>query len=136
MNEKARAIAGRLRVKAAGVGAAAQRAVAEAGRRTGDSIETTKLNVRIYEINSEINVCMRKLGELMYAACAGGNADDAAVDALLAEIDGKKAEAAELRRRISELKKERPCPVCGAPCGAGDRFCRRCGAEAGIGDGN
>lgn len=126
MNEKARAIAGRLRVKAAGVGAAAQRAVAEAGRRTGDSIETTKLNVRIYEINSEINVCMRKLGELMYAACAGGDADDAAVDALLAEIDGKKAEAAELRRRISELKKERPCPVCGAPCGA----------EAGIGDGN
>ena len=100
MNEKARAIAGRLRVKAAGVGAAAQKAIAEAGRRTGDSIETTKLNVRIYEINSEINVCMRKLGELMYAACAGGNADDAAVDALLAEIDGKKAEAAELRRRI------------------------------------
>ena len=136
MNEKAKAVAGRLRVKAAGVGAAAQKAIADAGRKTGDTIEITKLNVRIFEINSEVNVSFRKLGELMYAAYAGEETADEAVDALLAEIDGKKEEAAALRRRISELKKERPCPVCGSSCGEGDRFCRKCGAEVAGGDGN
>ena len=122
MYVKARAAARRLRVRAVG--------------RPVGSDELTKLNVRLYEVNSEMNVSLRRLGELTYAARSGEETAVGAVDALLAEIEGRKAEAAELRRRISEIKKERPCPECGSACGAGDRFCRRCGAEAGIGDGN
>lgn len=131
MNDKAKAVACRLRVKAADVGAAAQEVIREAGRKTGDTVEITRLNVRIFDVGSEMNVLYRKLGELMYAAYSGEEADDGRMDALLAEIDAKKAETASLRARISELKKEKPCPVCGEGCTGGDRFCRRCGAEIG-----
>ncbi len=131
MNDRAKAVAGRLRVRAAGVGAAAQEVIREAGKKTGDTIEITRLNVRVFDVGSEVNVLYRKLGELMYAAYSGEETDDARIDGLLEEIDAKKAEAASLRARISELKKERPCPVCGETCARDDRFCRRCGAEIG-----
>ena len=130
MNERTKKPARILRVRA--VGAAAHKAE----ERPLASCELTGLNVRLYEVNSELNASLRRLGEITYAARAGEDADDGAAEALLAEIDGRKAEAAELRRRISEVKRERPCPVCGSACGAGDRFCRRCGAETAGGDGN
>ncbi len=130
MNERTKKPARRLRVRA--VCAAPRRAE----ERSLASSELMGLNVRLYEVNSELNASLRRLGELTYTARAGGEAEEGAAGSLLAEIDGRKAEAAELRRRISEVKREKPCPVCGSACGAGDRFCRRCGAETGIGDGN
>ena len=75
MNDKAKAVACRLRVKAADVGAAAQEVIREAGRKTGDTVEITRLNVRIFDVGSEMNVLYRKLGELMYAAYINYNYD-------------------------------------------------------------
>lgn len=127
MDDKVRNVIEKLKNHAAAAGTAAQSAAREVCRKTSDTIEITKLNVKIFDLNSEVSVCFRKLGELMYSTYSGAATTYDSFDSVLSEIDDKKSEIDALRSRIRELKDETQCPQCGASLSRSDSFCRKCG---------
>lgn len=131
MDDKVKELLEKLRTGAVNVGAAAGSTLREASARAGETIEITKLNMKIFDLNSEINQDMRKLGEIMYATHSGGVVNETELDALLCDVDDKRSEIKQYRERIRDMKKTTVCPMCGASCSRGDRFCRKCGADIG-----
>ena len=92
-------------------------------------VENTKTNVRIMELNSQIDAEYKNAGKLLYSAHCGEDVAPEAIDEVLALIDGKKAELDELKGVISRAKSEYTCPVCGKNVGRTAAFCSACGAK-------
>ena len=68
-------------------------------KQAGKVVETTKLNIRLYELNGDIEDDERRIGQIVYAAHRGETADQAELDALLVKLDAAHADAADLRRK-------------------------------------
>ena len=98
-------------------------------KQAGKVVETTKLNLRLYELNGDIEDDERRIGQIVYAAHRGETADQAELDALLVKLDAAHADAADLRRKIAERRKKKTCPSCGRACAEEDDFCSGCGAS-------
>ena len=98
-------------------------------KQAGKVVETTKLNILLYELNGDIEDDERRIGQIVYAAHRGETADQAELDALLVKLDAAYADAADLRRKIAERRKKKTCPSCGRACAEEDDFCSGCGAS-------
>ena len=98
-------------------------------KQAGKVVETTKLNIRLYELNGDIEDDERRIGPIVNAAHRGETADQAELDALLVKLDAAHADAADLRRKIAERRKKKTCPSCGRACAEEDDFCSGCGAS-------
>lgn len=122
MNMKAEEILAKVKEKAA---VAADYTAKQAGK----VVETTKLNIRLYELNGDIEDNERRIGQIVYAAHRGETADQAELDALLVKLDAAHADAMDLRRKIAERRKKKTCPSCGRACAEEDDFCSGCGAS-------
>ena len=92
-------------------------------------VEATKLNIRLHELNGDIEDDERRIGQIVYAAHRGETADQAELDALLVKLDAAHADAMDLRRKIAERRKKKTCPSCGRACAEEDDFCSGCGAS-------
>ena len=101
----------------------------DTAKQAGTGVETTKLNIRLYELNGDIEDDERRIGQIVYAAHRGETADQAELDALLVKLDAAHADAADLRRKIAERRKKKTCPSCGRACAEEDDFCSGCGAS-------
>lgn len=108
---------------------AAESTLKEAGRKTSETFEVAKLNMKIFDLNSDIEHTYKKLGELVYSANKSGEIQDEEIEDLIDDIDAKKEEIERYRERINLLKNVVVCPVCQESCGRDDRFCKKCGAE-------
>ena len=127
MDDRIREILERLREAASNVGAAAYSGAKEAGRFAGSTAQTAKLNMKIFDLRTENDAALKKLGTLVYDAHRGTETSDSEIDALLAEIDSRSEEIKELRRKAAEMKKTVICPDCGETCGKEDVYCKKCG---------
>ena len=128
MEDNVRDFVIRLRKKAVNMSAAAETTIRKAGKITGDSVEVAKLNMKIFDLNGEIGLHYRKLGEMIYAAHKGKEICDDDVETLMVDIDAKQEEIVRFRERISILKKAVSCPECGESSDKDDKFCKMCGA--------
>lgn len=99
---------------------------AKAGK---DFVSTTKTNIRIMELNSQIDAEYKNAGKLLYAVHNGEEISPEAIDEVLEIIDGKKAELDELNSAIAKAKLAYTCPVCGKNVGKTAAFCSACGAK-------
>lgn len=129
MDEKVREIMTKVRETAHAIGDAAEKGVTFAGKRTVELVEISKLNMRIFDLNTEISILLREIGQLVYNAHAELDVDDVDISAKLKSIDEKKEKISEYKNRIAELKLFRSCPVCGELCGKEDEHCSSCGAK-------
>lgn len=129
MEDNVREFIEKLRKKAIVMTSAAETTLKEAGRKTSETVEVAKLNMKIFDLNGEIGLAYKKLGELVYNVNKGGEISDEEIDGLVAEIDLKKKEIEQYRERINLLKNILICPLCQESCGRDDRFCKKCGAE-------
>lgn len=129
MEDNVRDFIEKLRKKAIVMTSAAETTLKEAGRKTSETVEVAKLNMKIFDLNGEIGLAYKKLGELVYNVNKGGEISDEEIDGLVAEIDLKKKEIEQYRERINLLKNILICPLCQESCGRDDRFCKKCGAE-------
>ena len=128
MDEKVKALLDRVRGTAGFAADAAVDGARAAGRRAGQMVDVAKLNVQLFDLNGEYNDVLRQLGQVMVDTHKGEVPEQEVVSRLLAQADEAAEKVAELKGRISELKKTQSCSSCGAPCGRGDKFCRQCGA--------
>ncbi len=119
----------KLRKKAIVMTSAAESTLKEAGRKTSETFEIAKLNMKIFDLNGDIELTYKKIGEFVYSVNKGREIQDEQIDGLIADIDAKKEEIEQYRERINLLKNTVICPLCQESCGRDDRFCKKCGAE-------
>ena len=129
MDERVKQLLERVRDTATTLGEAAGSTARCAGRYAGQMVDVAKLNMRIFDLKTDINGLLREIGQVVYDTHAGKEPDTASMDGLLAQIDEKNAAIAELRDRINLLRSTQTCPHCGETCGRDDKFCKACGAQ-------
>jgi len=116
------------------------------GDKTGEAIETTKLNSKISSEGKEIAKLQQKIGEFYYGQYkSGGKPADELID-ILAEIDVHNTAIAEAEAEINRIKSANdsikptssgtpaselsfPCPNCGTVNDTTKKFCSGCGAK-------
>lgn len=113
------------------------------GDKTGDAIETTKLNTEISSKKREVSQLKQKIGDFYYDKYkTGGIVDPEAIE-FFTEIDALMLEVNALQAEINKIKGEseqKPAPAASAPvgikcanCGTvneiGKKFCSDCGTS-------
>lgn len=127
MDEKIRDLLERIRGTAADLGETAAPAARYVGQRAGELVDTAKLNIQIFDRNSEINDLLRRMGKVMYDTHLGKEPTDDVTE-LLRQADEAYAQVADLKAKVAALRQGKTCPACGALCARDDRFCKECGA--------
>ena len=112
-----------------GTGRAATQAANTAGKTAGNVMEATRLNLQIFDLNTEIEILYKEIGKMVYAVHSGeaGNQDELQIKLEL--IDEKLDKIAGIRQKLSQLKAVVTCPNCNRECGEDDLFCSSCGAQ-------
>lgn len=105
-----------------------------AGKFAGSVVEQAKLNLQIFDLNTEIEVAYKEIGKLVYAVHTGEEVCNEAVQAQIEKIDSKTAQIAELRARLTEVKEDGECtPAAAEPvaCECGENTGCCCDEAAG-----
>lgn len=129
MDDKVKELLGRFRGTAQEAADAAAGTARVAGRKAGQIMDVAKLNVQLFDLNSDLDDVLRQLGQVMYNTHLGQIADGDPVSDLLKKADDLNERITRLKARVDELRRTRTCPGCGASCGRDDKFCCRCGRD-------
>ena len=129
MNEKLYELLEKVQETAYQVGDTAADAAYGVGKKACALLSVAKLNIRVADLKAQVNTALREAGELLYATHTGDPTDSAVLLAKLEEIDGLKAQIAELEAQIGRAEETAACPTCGAAVREGDQFCRECGGK-------
>ena len=127
MDDKVKDLLERIRGTAGVAADAAADTARVAGKKAGQMVDVAKLNVQLFDLNGDYNDVLRQLGQVMYDTHKGQAPEGDPVTQLLGKADELSEKIAEVKARIADLRQAQACPVCGAPCGKGDKFCRACG---------
>jgi len=106
--------------------AAAGKAAEAAGKKAGEMVESTKLNLQVFDLNTEIEILYKEIGKLVYKTHIGDDVDAEEVDKQISAIDEKYAKINELRQKLAELKHTMQCPNCGKEVEKNDTYCKSC----------
>ncbi len=98
-----------------------------AGKFAGGVVEQAKINLSIFDLNSEIDVAYKEIGKLVFAVHNGEEISSEAIQSKIEEIDEKKQQVEILRKKLSGYKGAKSCPVCGRVVSEKDVFCATCG---------
>ena len=129
MDDKIKELFEKVRYGAESVGEKAEDFGVKVGDRFNRTLELSKLNMKIFDVNADISARLRALGQMIYDTHRGvGTEDDDRLDALLTSLDAKNAELDALKAQAAELKGAVSCPVCGARAARDSKFCKDCGA--------
>ena len=99
------------------------------GKAAGELLSVAKLNIRIVDRKAAVNTALKEVGEILYATHTGTPSDSEILLAKLREIDGLKAEIAELQAEIRREERKHTCGTCGGAVREGDVFCGECGEK-------
>lgn len=129
MDDKLRELVQRVKASAQVVGDLTVSAATTVGKKAGDVVELSKLNIRIYELKNEIEVMEKEIGHTLYEAHLSPDTDTGEIEELFLSIDQKWEQVAELQEKLTAAKKTRQCPnpACGKTCRKEDTFCPSCG---------
>ena len=122
MDAKLQSLLGRVKGVADRTGRSVGRAADAAGRKATEMAAATRLNLRIFDINTEGDVLFRDIGRMVYELPRG---DDVTNE----EVDAKQEQLASLREQLASMRSVCVCPNCGRACSREDRFCPGCGTE-------
>ncbi len=98
-----------------------------AGKKATSVVETTKINLKVFDLNTDIEVRYKEIGKIMYAVHIGEETDGERLQQLMEEIDEKQEAIRQLKEQLSQKKEKVLCPVCGKECRKEDEFCSSCG---------
>ena len=129
MNDKLYELLEKVQETAYQVGDTASDVAYGVGKKTEELLSVAKLNIRVADLKAQVNTALREAGELLYATHTGDPTDSAVLLAKLEEIDGLKAQIAELEAQIGRAEETAACLTCGAAVREGDQFCRECGGK-------
>lgn len=102
-----------------------------ATKKAGDVAMQTKLNLQVFDLNTDIDGIYKEIGRIVYLAHTGDDAPAAELDDKFAQVDEKLAKVVELKEAIGGMKSTVTCPGCGRECAKEDAFCSACGHKLG-----
>ncbi len=98
-------------------------------KKTGDFVDMQKLKIDAAKIRSEINKDFESIGRMYYDGHKNGKDNSDAIKAVIADVDGKYNELAEIEDKISEVKGGNCCADCGTQNADDSAYCRKCGKK-------
>ena len=129
MNEKLAALLESVQRTAVQAGDVAADVAFGMGEKAGELLSVAKLRVRIVSLEADVKDRLSQVGELLYATHTGAPTESEVLLEKLQEIDGLKAEIAQLQSEIRKEESAHTCPTCGAFVKEGDAFCGACGGQ-------
>lgn len=103
------------------------RAVDQAGRKANEMAQATRLNLQIFDRNTECEVLYKEIGKVIYDIHQGTETSDDIIEEKLLALDALHTELDALRTELASLKTVCICPHCGRQCSREDAYCAGCG---------
>lgn len=122
MYEKAKLSAGKIAEKTTVVADVAT-------KRATDFATSTKLNIWLFDLNTENEILYKELGKLSYDKHNGIDVSEEDYNLKISLITEKLEEIAEVKAQINDLKSMSVCPVCAKETNTDNSFCPVCGAK-------
>lgn len=103
------------------------KAADRAGRKAGEMAQATRINLQIFDRNTECEVLYKEIGRLIYDIHQGVQIEEQAIETRLTQLDALHNELEHLRGQLAALKTI--CPHCGRQCSREDAYCAGCGSR-------
>ncbi len=103
------------------------RAADRAGRKANEMAQATRLNLQIFDRNTECEVLYKEIGKVIYDIHQGAETEEDAIEDKLLALDALHVELDALRTELGSLKTVCNCPHCGRQCSREDAYCAGCG---------
>lgn len=103
------------------------RAADRAGRKANEMAQATRLNLQIFDRNTECEVLYKEIGKVIYDIHQGTETEEDRIEDKLLALDALHAELDALRKELASLKTVCICPHCGRQCSCEDAYCAGCG---------
>ena len=119
----------KVKASATVAGEYASKKAAKIGEKTSDAFNAGKLNVKLFDLNTDMDVIYKEIGKIIYTSHAGEDTEAEALEAKLSQADEKMAEITEIKEQIAKLSTSKKCPSCGKECEHDAAFCSKCGGS-------
>ena len=116
-------------ILSARTGVTAAKAADAAGKTAASVLSATKLNLQIFDLNTEVEILYKEIGKMVHSEHLGKEEDPAVLQIKLQLIDEKLQKISELQEQLHAERSEVFCPNCGKQCKKDDAFCSHCGAQ-------
>ena len=128
MDMKMQAFLDKVKDMADKTGKVSRHAAGVAGKKANDLALATRINLQIFDLNTECEALYKEIGKLVYDLHRGAEVTNEEMDEKMAQVDAKQEKLAVLRDKLAEMRSVTACPHCGKPCGKDDAYCSSCGA--------
>ncbi len=129
MDPKVQELIDKAKITANKAAEVASKAAKTVGKKTEEAVKSTKSSLKVFDLNTEIEVLYKEMGELLYKTHTGEEVGEDEIDNRLALIDAKNEQIAALKEEAASRKAATQCPACGQTVGKDDAFCRNCGEK-------
>ena len=127
MDAKVKEVLERVKITACAASKAAENAASVATKKAGEALETTKLTLINFDLNTDIEMLYREIGRLVYLTHEGEEIDPECITDKIALIDEKFAKIEANKKQIAYRRTVAVCSECGKECKKEDAFCSACG---------
>lgn len=127
MDAKVQSFLDKVKVMAEKTGKAAGRAADVAGKKATELAGATRINLQIFDLNTECEVLYKEIGRMVYELHRGSEVSNDEMDEKIAAVDAKQEKIAALREELAGMKTIVACPHCGKTCSREDAYCSGCG---------
>ena len=127
MNEKIKALWDKICAGATVAGEFATQTAETAGKKASGVVNTSKINLKIFDLTTDIDVLYKEVGRMIYAAHSNEETSTEELDARLLAIDEKKAQIEELRASLDNCSSSKKCSECGKINDSDSSYCSNCG---------
>lgn len=117
----------RAKKAAVGLAGAARGGAASLERRAGEAANVLRLRQAVRDLEEEIGLQLREVGELVYATHRGTPSDSQDIQEILEYVDSLREELEAYQRELRTMAGERFCPACGEANDGANVFCHNCG---------
>lgn len=127
MDAKVQSFLDKIKVMAEKTGKAAGRAADVAGKKATELAGATRINLQIFDLNTECEVLYKEIGRMVYELHRGSEVSNDEMDEKIAAVDAKQEKIAALREELAGMKTIVVCSHCGKTCSREDAYCSGCG---------
>src|SRR5699024_6317584 len=104
MDAKVQSFLDKIKVMAEKTGKAAGRAADVAGKKATELAGATRINLQIFDLNTECEVLYKEIGRMVYELHRGNEVSNDEMDEKIAALDAKQEKIAALREELAGMR--------------------------------